>query len=295
MAWRTLLLTLLCSTLPLGCAGSLRPTQPIRDAQLALARRAATTEGLTSMRAEARVDQRAKSGRIRGTVLMFVQDSGRVRFDVMTQFGPIAILTSDGEHFAYSDLREKRFLYGETCPQNIARLLGVPLSAQETARFLLGGTPVLEHSAAKLSLTDDGHYLLQLEAAAGARQELELSVYPADAAVPPAQQRLALVRSELWGERGVHVWRVSYAELSPIQLNGRELLVPMRVRIEQSAQGSDTLVLFKTIAENPRIPDDAFSQTPRPGMQEEAAPCDPTESAESAATTESAEPPAARE
>jgi len=264
---------LAAATLP-ACAGSLRPTNPIRDAQEALARRAATSEGLTSMRAEARVDQRADSGRIRGTVLMFVEDSGRVRFDVMTQFGPIAVLTSDGAQFAYSDLREKRFLSGETCPQNIARLLGVPLSAQETARFLLGGTPVLEHVAAELKLTDEGHYLLRLKGAEGARQELELSVYPADRELPPAKQRLALVRSELWGERGVHVWRVSYADLSPHKLNGRELLVPMRVRIEQSAQSSDTLVQFKTIAQNPHIPDDAFVQTPRPGMQEEIAPCE---------------------
>ena len=263
----------LCVLSAVGCAGSLRPTHPIQDAQLALARRDATTEGLTSMRAEARVDQRAKSGRIRGTVLMFVEQSGRVRFDVMTQFGPIAILTSDGEHFAFSDLREKRYLSGETCPENIARLLGVPLSAQETARFLLGGTPLLEHAQAKLTQTKEGHYLLALQAE-GARQELELSVYPQDLAVAPAQQRLALVRSELWGERGVHVWRVSYADLSPLRLNGRELLVPMRVRIEQPAQGSDTLVQFKTIAENPRIPDDAFVQSPRPGMQEEAAPCE---------------------
>jgi hypothetical protein len=263
----------LCALLATGCAGSLRPSQPIKDAQLALARRDATTVGLTSMRAEARVDQRAKSGRIRGTVLMFVEESGRVRFDVMTQFGPIAILTSDGAHFAYSDLREKRYLSGETCPENIARLLGVPLSAQETARFLLGGTPVLEQASAKLTQTEDGHYLLSLQAA-GARQELELSVYPQDLSQPPAQQRLALVRSELWGERGAHVWRVSYSDLSPLRLNGRELLVPMRVRIEQSSQGSDTLVQFKTIAENPRIPDDAFVQSPRPGMQEEAAPCE---------------------
>ena len=107
------------------------------------------------MRAEARVDQRATGGRIKGTVLMFVEQSGRVRFDVMTQFGPIAILTSDGAHFAYSDLREKRYLSGETCPENIARLLGVPLSAQETARFLLGGTPVLEYTKAELTHTDD--------------------------------------------------------------------------------------------------------------------------------------------
>jgi hypothetical protein len=257
-----------------GCAGSLRPQHPIQDAQVALQRRDATIDGLHSIRAEARVDQRAQSGRIKGTVLMFVEDTGRVRFDVMTQFGPIAILTSDGLEFAYSDLREKRYLFGPTCPVNIARLLGVPLSAEETARFLLGGTPLIAHTAATLKLNDEGHYTLALQGQDGAKQELELAVYPGDEALEPAKQRLKLVRSELWGPGGRAVWRVSYSDHEAITLEGRQLLVPMRVRIEQGAAKADTMVHFKSIAANPKIPDEAFTQTARPGMQEEEATCE---------------------
>lgn len=257
-----------------GCAGSLRPQHPIRDARVALQRRDATIEGLHSIRAEARVDQRAQSSRIKGTVLMFVEDTGRVRFDVMTQFGPIAILTSDGLQFAYSDLREKRYLFGPTCPVNIARLLGVPLSAEETARFLLGGTPLIAHTEAQLTLNDAGHYQLVLKGDAGAKQELELAVYPGDEALEPAKQRLKLVRSELWGVGGRAVWRVSYSDHEAITLEGRQLLVPMRVRIEQSAAKADTMVHFKSITSNPKIPDEAFTQTARPGMQEEEATCE---------------------
>jgi hypothetical protein len=251
-----------------GCAGSLRPQHPIQDARVALQRRDATIEGLHSIRAEARVDQRAQSSRIKGTVLMFVEDTGRVRFDVMTQFGPIAILTSDGLQFAYSDLREKRYLFGPTCPLNIARLLGVPLSAEETARFLLGGTPLIAHTASKLTLDDAGHYQLSLQGQGGAKQELELAVYPGDEALPPAQQRLKLVRSELWGVGGRSVWRVSYSDHEAITLEGRQLLVPM------SAAKADTMVHFKSIATNPKIPDEAFTQSARPGMQEEEATCE---------------------
>lgn len=257
-----------------GCAGHTLIAHPIEDARSALQRREATIDGLHSIRAEARVDQRANSGRVKGTVLMFVEDSGRVRFDVMTQFGPIAILTSDGQRFAYSDLREKRYLFGPTCPRNIARLLGVPLSAEDTARFLLGGTPVLSHSKQQLSLRDDGHYLVSLEAATGARQELELEVYPGDEAVGPDAQRLSLVRSELWDAAGQSVWRVTYSDYQAITLNQRKLRVPMRVRIEQSAQKADTMVHFKTITANPQIPEEAFTQSVRPGLAEEEAACD---------------------
>jgi hypothetical protein len=58
-------------------------------------------------------------------------DDARLRFDAMTQFGPAAILTSDGQRFAYSDLRSRRFLTGETCERNIARFLEI-LSEHDT-------------------------------------------------------------------------------------------------------------------------------------------------------------------
>lgn len=261
------LLGLLLAT---GCGASLRPKYPIQSARDVLQRREATTAALQSIRAEARVDQRAQQGRIRGTVLMLIEQSGRVRFDVMTQFGPIAILTSDGKQFAYSDFRAKRYLTGETCPLNIARLLGIPLSAEETARFLLGGTPVIAYDRAELTSTDEGHYRLLLMAAAGDKQEIVLAVYPSDLQLPAAQQRLYLVRSELFRPGGARVWRVSYDEPSKVG----ELFMPMRVRIEQTSPASDTLVHFKTVASNPHIPDDVFVQAPRPGMEEELASCE---------------------
>jgi outer membrane lipoprotein-sorting protein len=269
-------LALLTLLMLAGCAGSLRPQYPLRDARQALERRDATVAALSGIRAEARVDQRAKTGRIRGTVLMFVERAGRVRFDVMTQFGPVAILTSDGSTFAYADFRANRYLTGETCPQNIARLLGVPLSAADTARFLLGGTPVLAFTRSELKLDDDGHYHLTLHADSGERQELELTVYPEDLKLPTEKQRLSLARSELFGPgpTSPRVWRVTYDAVEPVQAGSSTLLVPKRVRIEQPASDSDTLVNFKNMKTNPQIPDDAFVQSVRPGMEEEVASCD---------------------
>jgi Domain of unknown function (DUF4292) len=266
-------LLIMCS----ACAGSLRPTHPIVDPMRALERQTATSAGLRAIRAEARVDQRKAGGRIRGTVLMFVEQTGRVRFDVMTQFGPVAILTSDGQQFAYSDFRGQKFLTGPTCPLNVARFLGMQLSAEETARFLLGGTSVLEPhlvKESKLELGDDGHYHIELEAQSGARQQLELAVYTTDLESSEAQQRLYLVRSELWNEQGQKVWRVSYEDYQPITLDKRKLLVPMRVHIEHAGQQSDTLVHFKKIESNPTIEDAVFVQSPRAGMQQEEAPCE---------------------
>ncbi len=265
---------LLASVQLLACGSIPRPVYPQSDAGLTLARQDATTAGLVAIRAQARVDQRGRQGRVRGTVLMFVERAGRVRFDVMTQFGPVAILTSDREHFAFADLRDDRYLTGATCPANIARLLGVPLSVDETAQFLLGGTPVIAHEQATVSWTADGYYRVRLQAGSGERQELDLGIYPQDLAQPSAAQRLYLLRSERFSAAGKSVWRVTYAEHKKVRLGTAEVLVPFEVRVERAQDGSDTLVRFKEVAFNPQIPEGAFVQTPRPGMREEEASCD---------------------
>lgn len=258
-----------------GCTGNLpAPKYPFADAPALLARHDKIASGINGIRAEARVDQRGNQGRVRGTVLMFVERSGRVRFDVMTQFGPVAILTSDGEHFAFSDLREKRYMTGLTCPQNIARLLGVPLSAADTAHFLLGGTPVLVYTTSSVKWNDEGYYTMVLRGVKGERQELDFELDPADANLPPDQQRVALLRTELFDAKGDRIWRVSYSDLQVVTSGETRVRLPYTVRVEQTASKSDTLVRFKELKLNPTASDEIFVQTPRPGMTEEEALCD---------------------
>ena len=127
-----------CKTAP-AC-----PVQTRTDAAKALDDHADRQAGWQSIKAEARVTQWGRNGRIRGTVLMFLERPDRVRFDVMTQVGPAAVLTSDGETFQLSDLREGTFLHGPTCPENIARLLGISVDAENVLRLLTGDTPTIE-------------------------------------------------------------------------------------------------------------------------------------------------------
>lgn len=262
------------AVLAVGCSSLPPPKFPIRDPKQLLQRHELTSKDVQGIRAEARVDQRGAEGRVRGTVLMFVERTGRVRFDVMTQFGPIAILTSDGARFAYSDLRQNRYLTGETCPRNIARLLGVPLSAQDTAHFLLGGTPVIEFQTSTLRWNDDGYYTVTLKGTRGERQELDLELDPSDRERPPAQQRLSLLRTELYDASGDRVWRVSYADLRLVDGGAAHVRMPFSVRVEQTASRSDTLVRFKEIKVNPALRDEIFVQTPSPALEQEEASCD---------------------
>jgi len=259
--------------LSLGACGLPPPKYPHTDASRALELHRLVREQVPSIRAEARVEQRGDRGRIKGTVYLLVQRPARVRFDVMTQFGPVAILTSDGERFAYSDLRSKRFMTGATCPENIARLLNVSLTAEQTVLLLLGGTPVIEHTRSAVDWDGDGFYRIVLHAADGQRQEVDLGVPEADLELPVERQRLELWRSELFDEKGRSVWRAVYSDYRPLKTGGVRTELPYSVDVAQETADTETRIRFKEVSVDTELPGDAFIQVPAPGMTVEEAIC----------------------
>ncbi|MGE0784517.1 MAG: DUF4292 domain-containing protein [Sandaracinaceae bacterium] len=269
-------LTLGAATLA-GCPGRPCPTQPFTDPSSALDAYRDMRSPARVLRAEARVERRDTEGRIRGTVLMYIDRPDRVRFDAQTQFGPAAILTSDGDAFALTDLGANRFLFGPTCPSNIERMLGLRFSAPEVTRLLLGETPRIEATSSRMRC-DDGRYLVTLEDARGRRQELELEVREQDIRLPPDEQRMRLRKSEVFAPDGSLEWRVTYDDYrfvrDPSDDDGRGVVMPYTVRFEDPRRGADTRVRFNDVELNVAVPDGVFSQVPRPGLAEELVECE---------------------
>lgn len=271
-------LAILLAPLLTGCPGRACPTYPFQDPAAALAHYRDLRTPARVLRAEARVDQRNTEGRIRGTVLMFIDRPDHVRFDAMTQLGPAAILTSNGQEFALTDLRENRYLVGETCPANIERLLGIRFGGEEVTRFLLGESPLIEAERREMRC-DGGSYLVTLHAADGRRQELVLAVRSVDADAPPEGQQLRLMRSEVFGPAGDTEWRVTYADYQFVEdpeddaAPRRGVVMPFTLRFEDPRRGTDTLVRFTRIDLNVEVPEGAFEQTPRPGLTVERVGC----------------------
>lgn len=262
-----------------GCPGRPCPTYPFRDPAGALEHYAAMRSPARVMRAEARVDRRDSEGRIRGTVLMFLERPDRVRFDAMTQFGPAAVLTSDGDRFALMDLRENRYFVGPTCPANIERLLGIRFGGEEVTRFLLGETPTIEAQERSMRC-DGGAYVITLEGTDGKRQELELQIRAGDVDAQPEDQQLRLVRSEVFSQDGQTEWRVTFddyqfvADPADESASQRGVMMPHTLRFEDPRRGTDTLVRFERIDLNVEVPEGAFQQSPRPGLAVEEVTCD---------------------
>jgi outer membrane lipoprotein-sorting protein len=255
-----------------GCGGPKCPAQLLTDPAQALASRHYAPEAITSLRAEAKVDQRGKAGRVKGTVLMFVQRPDRVRFDVMTQFGPVLILSSDGESFALSDFKENRFLAGPACEENIARLVGVAISGEAVASVLMGDVPAIDASQDAVSCSGEGGYRIERRAEGGALQTIELAVHSVDMQKPPAQQRSELREVSYTNAAGKRLYRVRYEDYRAVGKQGVRL--PFTVRIEDSASQFDALLRFESIDLNVRVPDEAFAQKPRPGLRIEAVSCE---------------------
>ncbi len=257
-----------------GCAGGPRPKYPHEVAEVALEQHRARRAPLESMRAEARVDQRGRRGRIRGTVLMFIAHPDRVRFDAMTQFGPAAVLTSDGARFQLLDMRENRFLTGPTCPENIARLLGISLSAESVVRFLEGDSPRIEGARAEIE-TIRGGYRITLSGADGSRQVLVFHIPRSQTDAPPAEQDLRLVESELRGPDGEVTFRAEYEDHREVELpTGERVAMPFVLRFEDPRHGRDVLVRFKRVEPNVAPPESAFVQPAPSGLRVETVGCE---------------------
>jgi hypothetical protein len=186
----------------------------------------------------------------------------------MTQVGPAAVLTSDGENFQLSDLREGMFLHGPTCPENIARLLGISVDAENVLRLLTGDTPIIDAREQSMQCRD-GRYVVTLVAADRTTQEVSFSVHEDDLDKPPAEQRLTLRRSVERAASGETRWEASYDEY--IEVDGHWF--PTNVRFVDQVNDADTSVRVKSVTVDPAIPDGAFHQEPSPGMSIEFASC----------------------
>jgi hypothetical protein len=263
-----------------GCPGPRCPAPTLRFAEGAdvVRHHGRLLAWAENLRAEARVDRRDRDARVRGTVLMMAERPDRVRFDAMTQFGPAAVLTSDGEAFALTDLRENRFFAGPTCAQNIALLLGIPMEAEDIGRVLFGESPVLVADEREVTC-DGGRYRVTLRAADGARQTLLYDVRQTDLEGPPEAQRLRLRQSELFGGDGALLWRIRWDDhrfvVDPRSTTSPQkgVSLPFRIQVEIPAQGIDTLVRFEHIEINVDLPEGVFTQDVRPGLSVQPVEC----------------------
>jgi hypothetical protein len=91
----------------------------------------------------------------------------RVRIETLDFFGnPASVLVAAGGRFALHDARAGVLYRGEATPENLARLLPLPLGAGELATLLCGSAPILDGRAVAAE-PDGGAMRLEIEGGTG--------------------------------------------------------------------------------------------------------------------------------
>ncbi|MCK5689883.1 hypothetical protein KAI87_11470, partial [Myxococcota bacterium] len=103
--------------------------------------------------AEARLSYFGREGRLRGSAIVAVQRSDKIRIEILGPHGgTLSAFATDGKEVGLFDLGGEHFLYGKATAANLDRALSlVPLSQDATAWASLFFGEVLIPANAKLS------------------------------------------------------------------------------------------------------------------------------------------------
>jgi hypothetical protein len=277
----------------MGC-GVPPPASQVPTARAALSRVHETQDCGIGVHASAKIDHFGKGGRIRTDLLAFAIWPDRLRMDVVSPFGvTLATLTSDGEKFAFNNLRDRRFLFGKATACNIARLTTVPLPGHVLGSLLRGEPPILKHNDAEASVTWDsgGYYVVRLKGNNGSEERVRIAPHPDDRGQPWDKQRFRLLDVQV-EQQGIVLYHASLDGHKPAPMD-KPIIdpdhidpptptsgptctaeLPRRIHVEVPGKDADVLFRYENVTWNPPLPEGTFTQPIPDGVAVERAICD---------------------
>lgn len=275
-------------------AGCATPPPPSRfpTADDALSRMHATFACSRGIQGEAKIDFFKGHQRVRGNVLYFAVLPEKVRFDVYSPFGvTLSTLTSDGQHFALFDLKDKEFLYGPANACNVARFTQVPMPPFALVELLRGEAPVLVHTPEQARIEwSSGSYLINISSKHSATEQIRLVPRPDDWYRPWQQQRVRVVEVDV-EQQGIDLYRALMEDhevahtakprvdpnglLPPVPPSGPACSaeVPRRIRMEVPGTEQDLILVDKSVTHNPPLIAGVFTQQTPGGVRTRYATC----------------------
>lgn len=267
---RALLVLAACSAMAAHCGPPPRPAYLIREPSTILQAIRARERRVRSLRARGSVEHFGREGRVRGSIVIYVQQPERMRVDTFAFGNLVSSMRSNGQRFTL--LQGQRFYEGPARPCVAAQLLGIPMEAREVLAILSGGAPLLSERMTA-PRWDDGRYVVEVQGEDGSSEGIELDVPDNERNLPPERQHLRVRRVVLRDRQG---------ERATITYDGYRMVdgipFPERVRIVMPRENTDTMLRFEEVdphytvpPPNPDIPDEApvdvFSQDPPAGAE----------------------------
>lgn len=214
-------------------------------------------------RTQARVDRVGGEARVRlesprggGTATQFVaaERPDRLRLELLDFFGnPAAVLVADGGRFSLLDLRAGVFYRGAATPQNIGRLVSLPIPAGDLVLILCGAVPIASGRAVAVE-PGDGVLRLTVE---GADRRQRLDVGAGAAVVSSTTEPLP----------GVPLPAGTYSVAFDRFRDRAGRPFPGQVRVESRAAGVKLRLDWKEIEVNGVLPEGSFALAPPKGVR----------------------------
>jgi hypothetical protein len=200
------------------------PAPPAADVVGQVTRRG---EIASSLKAETKTDVRMGKERANVTVYILAAPGGKLRFQALNPNDSLAAdLASDGARFCFLDTRANCGDCGPATPENVARLIRIPLQPDEVVTVLMGGAPLLPDPTPEVTWDDeDGREILALEAD-GWKQKVILD---------GKDKRWDLLLAELHDPKGKLAWRVRHKDFRAVKTkSGETVRLPAASLFEQA-------------------------------------------------------------
>jgi outer membrane lipoprotein-sorting protein len=224
--------------------------------EVILAHIAGLRERATSLNADTKTDVRMGKARANVTVMMLAAWGGKLRFQALDpQNAMAADLASDGERYCYLDVHAGCAECGAATPENVARLVRIPLEPDEVVAVLLGATPVLAGADASLEWdARGGHEVVTLRRGAEVQRVV----------LDGRDRRWDVLDSELRRD-GESRWRIRHKDFREIKTaTGQTVRLPGASIFEE---GGDTVrISWRDRRVGEPLDDAKFRMTPPAGL-----------------------------
>jgi outer membrane lipoprotein-sorting protein len=278
-----------------ACGAVQPPKSQFPTAGDALGRMKAEYACVNGVQGQAKIDHLSKQGRVRGDLYLLVQNPDRVRFEVVSPFGPtLFLLTSDGREFRLLDVKNKQFLFGPPKGCNLARMTQVPIPGHALVSLLRGEAPVLTHPPEQAQIAwdgDGGFYRLVIDSKHGAREEVHMKVHPDDFDKPWSKQRVRVMDVRV-AQMGVDLYHVELSNHAPFKTSPPRVdpdgldpdvpptggpcdaEVPRSIHMKVPNTEDDVIFQYKEGHWNPPVIEGAFTQQEASGVTKSFVDCD---------------------
>jgi outer membrane lipoprotein-sorting protein len=251
---RSALVAMLLGAALVGCRTT--GTPPPAEAALpspaeVLAMVSAGNEARRSLQAVGRVTYFGAQGRVRGKAVIVAQRPGSFRVETLSPLEqPIEVVTSDGRQLWL--LSQDTLRSGEATPENLARVLPLPMRPDEVVDTLLGGVPTsADLEPLDVAVGDEGRWVLSLRARGG--ELCELTIDPV---------RRLVERLRLLHRTGALRVEVQFDDFEPLGQLGQ---LPRSIVARLPADDLDLRLKLTEVEANAGLPPELFRIEAPPG------------------------------